>query len=530
MDIASRMGFGERAVTEALSRFGGDYVSAVCHLVDSGARTGVGPPSDSLSRGITLARCACIADQHAGLSPVGATSARFTVALPLYKIASSDLLQSLQLRLTSDTRSQLLQYVGEISSRVEQLSKELQIFQSNNSAAMDSASSLYPATPSSSASSSSFSPLPASGRQGNTHSDYAASLLVRAWKPTRYLDFSDIAIALLLGMHEALDESKKGFAPSVVDNSAEANRRNVFPHEPYYRFIDHAPNLFRSIRDLTSLSDDEYRHSFEGPLKVMSASGKSGCYFYMSPDSKYILKSVYASEFQFFLRILPDYFRHLKANPNTLLVRFYSLYTVRYMEVVERTERGERLQEKEIYFVVMNNICPPGVEVMEQYDLKGSTLGRQATAEERKKKSVMLKDLDWKRTLGITSDMKEFLLLQMSKDCAFLRDNSIMDYSLLLFITKCDPRAVLPSFGRDISLQNNELQATDEHGRPLAERYYLGIIDILQEYNLRKKVENKLKSLAWHEDDVSCQDPVRYSMRFETFMMRVINGMPVQPT
>ena len=112
-----------------------------------------------------------------------------------------------------------------------------------------------------------------------------------------------------------------------------------------------------------------------------------------------------------------------------------------------------------------------------------------------------------------------------------------MDYSLLLFITSSSspfcggggggggsfsrPSSPIPRpsfFMKD----NGGIQAENGNGGYLCERYYIGIIDILQAYNLRKRVEHKLKSFAWHEDDVSCMDPERYAMRLETFVMRML--------
>lgn len=48
--------------------------------------------------------------------------------------------------------------------------------------------------------------------------------------------------------------------------------------------------------------------------------------------------------------------------------------------------------------------------------------------------------------------------------------------------------------------------------------YHLGIIDYLQDYNLQKKLETKLKSI-YHDDKlISCVPPKFYSQRFNNFM------------
>ena len=49
-------------------------------------------------------------------------------------------------------------------------------------------------------------------------------------------------------------------------------------------------------------------------------------------------------------------------------------------------------------------------------------------------------------------------------------------------------------------------------------RLYAGIIDILQEYSLTKKLEVAYKGLKSHPDAVSATDPTSYSERFLSFM------------
>lgn len=50
---------------------------------------------------------------------------------------------------------------------------------------------------------------------------------------------------------------------------------------------------------------------------------------------------------------------------------------------------------------------------------------------------------------------------------------------------------------------------------------YLGIIDILQEYNLTKKIEHACKSLRYHPMSISAVDPQTYSKRFISFLEKV---------
>ncbi len=71
-------------------------------------------------------------------------------------------------------------------------------------------------------------------------------------------------------------------------------------------------------------------------------------------------------------------------SPSSLLTLFLGLYTL---------QMGA---SPPIHFVVMDNVFPDErlVPLAERYDLKGSTLGRSATAKEKALPGVILKDID----------------------------------------------------------------------------------------------------------------------------------------
>ncbi|KAK4345551.1 hypothetical protein RND71_035727 [Anisodus tanguticus] len=50
---------------------------------------------------------------------------------------------------------------------------------------------------------------------------------------------------------------------------------------------------------------------------------------------------------------------------------------------------------------------------------------------------------------------------------------------------------------------------------------YVGIIDILQEYNLRKKIEHAYKSVQFDSMSISVVEPTFYSQRFLEFIRKV---------
>lgn len=50
---------------------------------------------------------------------------------------------------------------------------------------------------------------------------------------------------------------------------------------------------------------------------------------------------------------------------------------------------------------------------------------------------------------------------------------------------------------------------------------YMGVIDILQDYNMSKKLEHGLKSFYLDGQAISAVDPINYSKRFISFMADV---------
>ena len=176
---------------------------------------------------------------------------------------------------------------------------------------------------------------------------------------------------------------------------------------------------------------------------------------------------------------------------------------------------------------------------MKRYDLKGSTYGRSATAEEIQEGGV-LKDLDFRVPFILGAQKRTAFYNQLKSDCTvnslsllflfhflnlfllqFLEENSIMDYSLLVGI---EQRQL--SVNQIQLLQSNSQFKEDEGGfRGTGDNncklnivYYVGIIDILQHYNIRKKVEHALKSITESSTEISCVDPITYSTRFQNFI------------
>ena len=101
--------------------------------------------------------------------------------------------------------------------------------------------------------------------------------------------------------------------------------------------------MFHAIRSLYHISPTDYLKSI-GPenllgsliggnvtsLKEQFSTGKSGSFFYYTPDAKYMLKTIHHDEFERLKTILKTYYEHLVKYPQTLITRFYGLHKIKF--------------------------------------------------------------------------------------------------------------------------------------------------------------------------------------------------------
>lgn len=301
--------------------------------------------------------------------------------------------------------------------------------------------------------------------------------------------------------------------------------------------------MFNKIRQHYQISNDDYLKSI-GPdiffsslikgdlstLKELVSTGKSGSFFYYTVDSKYLLKTISSSEFAFLKRILKNYYHHLLTNPNTYLPKYFGMHKIRFR--MQKTMR-----EKCIYFVIMANVFQTKQEIHERYDIKGSLYKRFTNSSDP---SVAKKDLDLlkaKFKFEVNNADYTRIMQIISKDCEFFAQQNIIDYSLLLGINykskskriSNNPQQNMTqskiSEGPHDNLFNIEsewsLLSTNKYkqvnSRQNDKTYFLGIIDILTNFNTKKKLEYIIKRAALGKT-ISAIPSAQYSQRFIKFI------------
>ena len=170
-------------------------------------------------------------------------------------------------------------------------------------------------------------------------------------------------------------------------------------------------------------------------FEELCSTGKSGSLFYYTRDGKFIVKTIGKDEYKFLKKILPEYFKHIKSNPNTLITKFLGCY-----QLVKKVKK----RKDKFYFIIMMNIFCTSRDIQLRYDLKGSKIGRRVLKQTKEDQKILemdnyaLKDLDLDRIKqkAKIGNKKEPLMEQLRRDAEFLCRISAIDYSLLLGIHK----------------------------------------------------------------------------------------------
>ncbi|KAK6627082.1 hypothetical protein RUM44_009559 [Polyplax serrata] len=273
-----------------------------------------------------------------------------------------------------------------------------------------------------------------------------------------------------------------------------------------FKFYNYAPIAFKYFRRLFQIQTKNFLLSMcSEPLRMLENSGASGSVFYLTHDDEYILKTAQHREGDFLLKLLPGYYLNLTQNPRTLLPKFFGFYCYSGLA-------------KNLRIVVMNNIIPSSISIDQRYDIKGSTTKRKATILELKKPFPTYKDLDFieHHPDGIFLDPETYaeFVKALQRDCRVLESFKIIDYSLLLAVHRVDRTVAKPD-----TLPSG-IPAWTATGDELL--LYVGIIDILQSYQFRKKMEHTLKSMIYEKDSISVHRPDFYSQRFQNFIFQTV--------
>jgi hypothetical protein len=150
---------------------------------------------------------------------------------------------------------------------------------------------------------------------------------------------------------------------------------------------------------------------------------QEGGSLFVSYDRMFVIKTIDSESVAELHSILMQYHTYVvERQGKTLLPQYLGLYRITIDNAIT-------------YHLVMRNVFGSKYSIHKKYDLKGSTVQRQASEKEKSKELPTYKDNDFiedKNKLFIPSDVKKQLMEILKNDTEFLTKLHLMDYSMLV--------------------------------------------------------------------------------------------------
>ncbi|ERE77616.1 phosphatidylinositol-5-phosphate 4-kinase type-2 alpha-like protein [Cricetulus griseus] len=328
-------------------------------------------------------------------------------------------------------------------------------------------------------------------------------------------ELSHVQIPVML-----MPDDFKAYSKIKVDNHL-FNKENMPSH---FKFKEYCPMVFRNLRERFGIDDQDFQ-------------ARSGARFHTSYDKRYVIKTITSEDVAEMHNILKKYHQ------------FLGMYRLNVDGV-------------EIYVIVTRNVFSHRLSVYRKYDLKGSTVAREASDKEKAKELPTLKDNDFineGQKIYIDDNNKKIFLEKLKKDVEFLAQLKLMDYSLLVGIHDVEraeqeeveyeenegeeegesdgthPIGTPPdSPGNTLNSSpplapgefdpNIDVYAIKCHeNSPRKEVYFMAIIDILTHYDAKKKAAHAAKTVKHGAGaEISTVNPEQYSKRFLDFIGHIL--------
>lgn len=358
----------------------------------------------------------------------------------------------------------------------------------------------------------------------------------------------------------------KAFTKIKVDNH-HFNKENMSSH---FKVKEYCPLVFRNLRERFGIDDVDYMNSLTKSQPIATDSpGRSGAKFYQSYDRLFIIKTLLSEEVEQMHVLLKEYHPYVvERHGKTLLPQYLAMYRL-------------TVEGAETYLVVIRNIFSSCLNVHVKYDLKGSTVDREASEKEREKDIPTLKDNDLMkdgRKVLVGPEAKEHFLEMLTADVNFLSRMNVMDYSLCLGIHDVEraeqedkekaeaameeedggavgsdalplsdeeedsagsgPVGSVPTPPDSPGGRRNELGLATNGGfnpsrdiyairslesAPKKEVYFMALVDVLTHYGVKKRTAQAAKTVKHGAGaEISTVHPEQYAKRFLDFISKAM--------
>uniref|UniRef100_A0A8C9REE9 Phosphatidylinositol 5-phosphate 4-kinase type-2 gamma n=1 Tax=Scleropages formosus TaxID=113540 RepID=A0A8C9REE9_SCLFO len=321
------------------------------------------------------------------------------------------------------------------------------------------------------------------------------------------------------------------------------NKENLPGH---FKFKEYCPQVFRNLRERFGIEDLDYQVSLARSPPVRGGDGHAEGLLLTSYDRTLVVKQISSEDVADMHNILSEYHQHIvKCHGSTLLPQFLGMYRV-------------SVESEDTYLVVMRNMFSHRLVVHRKYDLK-VRCGKELPT---------FKDVDFRNNMQkvhVSEEQKEKFMEKLKRDVEFLVKLKIMDYSLLLGIHDVGraereeeemeepcaeeeaepenglaPAPTVGSYGTspegiagylnsckplgpgefDPYIDVYALKSIP--GAPQREVYFMGLIDVLTQYDTKKKAAHAAKTVKHGAGaEISTVHPEQYAKRFLDFITNI---------
>uniref|UniRef100_A0A671Q0F0 Phosphatidylinositol 5-phosphate 4-kinase type-2 gamma n=1 Tax=Sinocyclocheilus anshuiensis TaxID=1608454 RepID=A0A671Q0F0_9TELE len=301
------------------------------------------------------------------------------------------------------------------------------------------------------------------------------------------------------------------------------------------QFKEYCPLVFRNLRERFGVEHQDYLVSLTHSPPAKDGKSQEAGLVLTSYDRTLIVKQISSEEVEDMHNILLITLKGLHivtCHGSTLLPQFPGLYRV-------------TVDNEDTYLLVMINMFCHRLTVHSKYDLKGSFVSREASDKEKVKELPTFKDVDFRNNMQrvyISEEEKEKLLDKLNWDIEFLVRLKVMYYSLLLGIHDVwraeqeEAEEIKDSLSEEEEDSENDLSLmllefdpyVDVYaiqsavGCPHREVYFMGLINILSQYDTKKKTAHAAKTVKHGAGaEISTVHPEQNAKRFREFIANI---------
>ncbi|KAM4699733.1 phosphatidylinositol 5-phosphate 4-kinase type-2 gamma [Discoglossus pictus] len=325
------------------------------------------------------------------------------------------------------------------------------------------------------------------------------------------------------------------------------NRENLPSN---FKFKEYCPQVFRNLRERFGVDDQDFQVSLTRSSPYIESDAHGGR-FLLSYDKTLAVKEISSEDVADMHGLLSNYHQHIvKCHGSTLLPQFLGMYRL-------------SVDNEDHYMLVMRNMFSHRLIVHRKYDLKGSLVSREASDKEKVKDLPTFKDMDFlnmSQKVYVDEEQKKLFMDKLKRDVEFLVNLKIMDYSLLLGIHDVQraeqdeeaeveeeepenegtvhttvgsygtsPEGIAGYLNSHKPLGPGEFEPyidvyaiKSSDGSPQKEVYFMGLIDILTQYDAKKKAAHAAKTVKHGAGaEISTVHPDQYGKRFLDFVTNI---------